>query len=256
MAAGRVSWKRELTQAVKSAGSVKAAAQAVGVSAATFRRWQKSGMPKRGDSRAKLLAFKERRKRARKQASEELKKLKELLKEARKLAADVIAPVRTYSKKMDGPRAVGYQWVKAWQRELSLDLVDEVIAWTKNHHRRWSTWNMRFRFAQFSYDENFAEPGSNRTIEVMVQDPDRNSFMAEQMVPTPRFSNMAKLLDFVRETLESMIESGSTIFMLTSELYNYRFKTAAEKRAIETEYRQRSQRDRQRRERRRNRNAR
>lgn len=243
--------KRELEQAIKSAGSIKAAAHELEVSASTVRRWRRDGVPRKGDARIKIARYKDRRKTGRSRAASELKKLKQLLREAREIAGDAIAPVRSYDRKMDGRRAAGYQWVKAWNRELTLDLIDDVEKWTRGHRKRWPIWLAKFRFAQFSAEENFAFPTSARTVEVMVDDPARNSFMAEQIVPSPYFKSRKGLLDFMRDTLEDMVATGSTIFMLTSELYNYRWRTEQERRTRETEYRRKRESARKRRDRRR-----
>jgi hypothetical protein len=232
--------KRQIEQAIKSAGSVKAAAHRLGVSPSTLSKWRNHGVPKRSKTRAKesLTRYKDERVASRKAASAELKRLKEL----RKMAegqSDVLAPVRTSEGKMDGPNAYGYKWIKAYRREMTLNWVDDMESWARSKRRRFPLWLMRFRLVQYSTDEDFAFGTSNSIIEVMVDAKDKNMFMAEHIIPTPR-GKLLEVLGYARGVFEDMVETGSTIYVLTAEIFNFRMRTPAERRKRDTEYRKKN----------------
>lgn len=238
--------KRDLERAIKAAGSVKAAAFELGISDRTLRRWRKVGLPKRKaareDAQRAIRAYTERRKASRKQAADDLKKLKRLRREAeakQRQRGQPLAPVKTFQKPMDGRVAEGYTWVKAYRRELTLDTIDDIERWarTLKGKRKWPMWLARVRMVLFTHEED-VEIKSGDTIDVMVDDPDRNAFIAEQFLFTPR-GTRPYVLDYARGQLEALAGRAATIFVLSVEMSTFRLRSEEERSERSREYNRR-----------------
>lgn len=238
--------KRDLAQALKSAGgTAKLLAKELGVTAPTVRKWLKTGVPKRSKGRALIAGYKKKRVDTRSSKSSDLKKLKAMLKKAVVKTAGQkggLAPVRTFTKAMDGPLAVGRHWAKAFKRELTLPFINEIERWARSHAKVKPYWLMNVRVAQFSQTEDFIRMEGSPKLElklrteVFIDDPDANLFIAEQLVVSPRRSSMRDLLAYLRRELESAVETSNTVYVLAVNLYNYRLRTKVERKARLKEY--------------------
>ena len=229
--------KRQLEQAIKSAGgTAKAAALELGVKAGTVRRWLKNYAKKGSKARAnadeKIGVYKERRVLARKAKSDDLKLLKKLRAEAEQITAayssktgkaDPLKPAKTFDRKMDGRIASGYMWAQAWSRQLTDDVAREVFAWarTKPKQRRFPFFMMVARLVEFSPEEKMSTPDSGQSIEVQVDHPAANQFIAEIPLPTPKLRTLSAVIEHLGRGFAKMLSGGGTVFILDTTLYNY-----------------------------------
>jgi transcriptional regulator with XRE-family HTH domain len=222
-----------LDRALKKRSAVQLAKEA-GVSVSTVRRWRREGVPRK---RLDLLEkWESSRKKEARGAREDLKRLKEL----RELAENTyeFAPVKTRTEKIDGRIAIGIRYEKAWKRELKAPMIEQVRKWVVKHVQKFSHWLLRARLAQFSREEDFGMPRSGDSIEVYLDDPDRNYFQAEVLVPSPRFEEAVQAAQYMMKELDGMLRKEATIFLLSTELDNYRFRTPEEKRKRQKAWRE------------------
>lgn len=237
--------KRELERAIKAAGSVPLLARAIGFTASTIRRWRRDGVPKkRSRARAALEEFKGSRKAALGRKKSDLQLLKTMLAEARKVDAQnaeaenikktLIRP-KTFTKKTSGRLTEGMQAVKAFNRELTHAFMRELQTWVRSHRGNHPLWQIRVVVAQFSAEQDFGpRTDSNRISRVFVRGENANLFLSQKVMPSPAAPSLSKAWGFIGSKLNALIESESTTFVLTADVYNYRRRSADEIRARET----------------------
>lgn len=202
-------------------------------------------MPKKGSrARQALEEFKGSRKKERGRKKSDLELLKSMLVEARKIdsqdaeaqnIAKTLLRPRTFTKKTSGKITEGSQSVKAFNRELTRQFAGELHTWVRSHRGKWPLWQIRVVVAQFSETEDFGpQTGSNRISRVFVRGEHANHFLAQKILPSPAAPSLAKAWKFLSQKLEELVESESTTFVLTVDVYNYRRRSADEIRARET----------------------
>jgi hypothetical protein len=151
---------------------------------------------------------------------------------------------RTKEGRRSGLRTAGYQWVKAFRRELSQSVIREVEAWSHSFGRGkgYPLWQATALLAQFALHptKNFEagqRPGSPKPHELIVQLPhdQAGSFNIEMPVAT----RAAELKSVVTEDLIARLTVINDDPLLRSFVYsvryvNYRRRTPVEKRDIST----------------------
>jgi hypothetical protein len=146
--------------------------------------------------------------------------------------------VRTKEGPRTGLRTSGYQWVKAFRRELSKSVIREIEAWSHTFGRGKGhpLWQATALLAQFALHptKNFdagQRPGSPKPHELIVQLPhdQAGSFNIEMPVAT-RAGTKPEVQDDLTERLTTIVEDP----LLRSYVYsvrfvNYRRRTVVEK---------------------------
>jgi RNA polymerase primary sigma factor len=115
-----------------------------------------------------------------------------------------------------------------------------MFAWAAGHRKKYPIWLMRVVISQFSHKQDFggATSDSPKITEVYVGGKYANNFIAQKVITSSRNSTLAGALAQVKEKLAVVLDSESTNFLISADVYNYRERTPQERRTRETLARQ------------------
>lgn len=234
--------KRELTAALKAAGSGRALAALLGVSPSTIYRWKRDGVPKRGEAREKLAAYKAERKRAKQLQREERQTFELLMKEAGEL--ERLPKGRTQTRKREGPRTDGMRFTLGINRMLTAAVLERVRLWGQSIRGRRPVWQGQAITTQYALPTVQGEPGSFRGYQTVgsieqMSTPGAGDFAVGLVNATPRRGSRSAALKALLELLQDIAGDGTLIAYIHSvTLFNYTIRSEQERKQWQTKQRQ------------------
>lgn len=218
-----------LASAIQRAGSVKALAKLIGVSASAVQGWQRRGVSARGKAALEGLKV------ARKATAVAAKERKAIFDELLKLSGERgdLPDIRTSEGERNGPRTSGYYWTKRIAEMLTPGLVKEIAAWLTSKRRRGDSPVFQAVAVVSEYTKQDFR-GYKTVMKPVEGRPEAGDFAIEEQLPTAKNKSLAVVRDELLGKLEDFIDGDVLVLVHAVTLYNYRMRTEAQRMAWES----------------------
>ncbi len=222
----------------REAGGAAALSRLLEVSPSALRRWKAGALT--ADAWTLVEHGREEMRRRRGEARDELRTFRELLEAG--AGPDVpekkrIKLGRTGNAPRGGPLTRGHRWTRGWNRMLSAELVGLFRAWASGVPKRFPLWQAVAGVAQHG-------PGDHRgyrTVMFQVQSsdgkphPEAGEFTLDAQLPSRRSTSKQEVIDALAEILTgALADPRVKTFVKFTTLFNYRMRTAEERRQRES----------------------
>ena len=234
--------KRELERAIKRAGSVKALAGELGLSASTVSRWRRKGVPRRGLGRELLKNWQKRQRRFAREKTAYLRKFREMQIEAT-VQGRWPARARTRKVLVSGPVAEGEKYILGLNAMITPKVLKRIEAWAKKLKGNRPFWQARSRTSQYAIPEGpdafteFKGYQTVRTVEQMSM-PESGDFGVDILLATHKTSKKNVAVKRLISDLSDLLQYPPYLAYVHSvELWNYKRRTEQERKAWQTKER-------------------
>lgn len=231
---------RELAVELRKAGSPKALAARLGVTAGTVRRWAAKGLTDRGRAAlAELRSFERAEVPEKKAAQAERAKFLDLLEAAGRKVELPTMP--TTEGVREGYVTKGYRWTQAYERQLTYDLVDKAAtALVKSSQSKKASgeyWQIFAKVIQFDPTKRQEKLYGYMRGVVQLTPGDAGDYVVFTEVVTPRNRDFSRTLEKFKGILLDIIDAGFMAYLVGTTLFNYDLRTVEERKQWSTKTR-------------------
>jgi len=234
----RPSSLRDLRALVRQAETVTLLARRLRVHRSTIYRWLSEGLPKKVKPRKR--AAKKKIERVKRRTAAERKKSREeraVFAELMKLAgeAGIMPKIRSGDRTRSGRRTQGHQWTRAFHRELSPEILEQILAWVKTIPGGYPLWQISAVTSQFALTSQTEFGGKHRkpdykTIIVQLRHLRAGDFAVERVEPSNEGTRAEVLQDFKERMTRILASEALRVFIHGVTVFNYLRRTKREER--------------------------
>lgn len=220
----------------KRAPTVGALAKRLRVHRSTIYRWLAEGLPRKARKRKKVV--KKKIERVRRVSAAEKKKSEEELATFRRLMklageAGVMPVVRSGDRTRSGRRTQGHQWTRSIKRELSPEVILEMLAFLRSIEARYPLWQIAAVTSQFAVMPSADFGGKHgkpdyKTVVLQLKHKKAGDFAVERVEPS-REGSRAEVLEDFKSRMETILERKVVrVFVHGVTVFNYLRRTKKE----------------------------